>query len=332
MNSVIHRLLSDLDIHPVLIDIAASGAPPGIWDTIASHSTYVGFDPDLRDIHEVPDSRFHRAVIVNEAITSSTDKEVRFYLTKSPYCSSTLRPDTEALADYIFSDLFTVERETAVRATTLNEVLERLSLPRIDWFKTDSQGTDLRLFSSLRDDISSRVLAIDIEPGLIDAYVGEDLFADAHKALTERGFWLSNMNVCGTVRMKSATLQELNATNAQIDQPLIERLVRQTPCWVEARYFRTSKSLLQRGAGKEDFALLWVFALIDEQTGFALDLALEYERVFGRDGIAQLMRNEPLRRIRKSSVLKPAAAVAPLPVRALRKLRRSLSSLRQSNL
>ena len=332
MTAPIDRLLSDLDIHPVLVDIGASGAPPAIWDSIASHSTYVGFDPDLREIHEVPDSRFHRAVIVNEAITSSTDKEVRFYLTKSPYCSSTLRPDTEALADYIFSDLFTVERETAVRATTLNEVLERLSLPRIDWFKTDSQGTDLRLFTSLRDDISSRVLAIDIEPGLIDAYVGEDLFADAHKALTERGFWLSNMNVCGTVRMKSATLQELNATNAQIDQPLIERLVRQTPCWVEARYFRTSKSLLQTGAGKEDFALLWVFALIDEQTGFALDLALEYERVFGRDGIAQLMRNEPLRRIRKSSVLKPAAVVAPLPVRALRKLRRSLSSLRQSNL
>src|SRR2546423_5472708 len=128
MNSVIHRLLSDLDIHPVLIDIAASGAPPGIWDTIAPHSIYVGFDPDLRDIHEIPDSRFHRAVIVNEAISSSDDKEVLFYLTKSPACSSTLKPDTDALADYVFSDLFIVEKETIVQATTLNQVLERLSL------------------------------------------------------------------------------------------------------------------------------------------------------------------------------------------------------------
>src|SRR5439155_7493578 len=144
MNDAIHRVLSGLDIRPILIDIGASGEPPDIWDEIGRQSIYVGFDPDLRDIHEISDDRFHRAIIVNEAISSSSDKEVSFYLTKSPHCSSTLQPDTDALADYIFSDLFTVENETKVRATTLNDVLERLSLPRIDWFKTDSQGTDLR--------------------------------------------------------------------------------------------------------------------------------------------------------------------------------------------
>ena len=61
--------------------------------------------------------------------------------------------------------------------------MDRLSLSGIDWLKTDSQGTDLRIFNSLRPEVRSRVLAIDIEPGLIDAYVGEDLFVDAHKEL-----------------------------------------------------------------------------------------------------------------------------------------------------
>lgn len=328
MNTVIDQLLADLDIHPVLIDIGASGAPPAIWGSIAPHSIYVGFDPDLREMHEIPDSRFQRAVIVDEAISSNAeDQDILFYLTKSPYCSSTLKPDTDALSDYVFSDLFTVDRETTVHATTLNEVLERLSLPRIDWFKTDSQGTDLRLFTSLRDDISSRVLAIDIEPGLIDAYIGEDLFTDAHKALTERGFWLSNLDVCGTIRMKSATVKDVTATNTDIDEALIERSIRRTPCWVEARYFRTPKSLIQGNAGKREFALLWVFALIDNQTGFAIDLALEYERIFGRDNISQLMKDEPLRRIRDLSASEPEQKIVPasLTVRALRKLRRGLS-------
>ncbi len=327
MNTTIDRLLSDLDIHPVLIDIGASGAPPAIWDSIAPHSIYVGFDPDLRDMHEIPESRFHRAVIVNEATSSGEDKEVLFYLTKSPACSSTLRPDAEALSDYVFSDLFTVEKETTVRATTLNEVLDRLSLPRIDWFKTDSQGTDLRLFTSLRNDVISRVLAIDVEPGLIDAYVGEDLFVDAHKALTERGFWLSNLEVCGTVRMKSATVKELSAENRDLDGPLIERTVRRTPCWVEARYFRTIKSLIQTDAGNREFALLWAFALIDDQPGFAIDLAMEYERIFGPDHISQLMLDEPLQRIRDRAAPEPEQKIVPasLTVRALRKLRRGLS-------
>jgi hypothetical protein len=327
MTTAIDSILSALDIHPILIDIGASGAPPEIWDQIARYSTYVGFDPDLREISEIPDSRFQRAVIVNEAISSNADdKEVLFYLTKSPYCSSTLKPDTEALSDYVFSDLFTVDRETIVRATTLNEVLERLSLPRIDWFKTDSQGTDLRLFTSLRDDISAQVLAIDIEPGLIDAYLGEDLFVDAHKALTEKGFWLSNLDVCGTIRMKSATLKDLVATNADIDEALIDRSIRRTPCWVEARYFRTPKSLIAKNAGRKEFALLWVFALIDNQPGFAIDLALEYERIFGRDNISQLMKDEPLGRIRDLSAPdEQKIAPASLPLRALRKLRRGLS-------
>src|SRR5437016_11393833 len=121
MTTAIDRLLVELDIHPVLIDIGASGAPPDIWDLIAPHSTYVGFDPDLREMHEISDGRFQRAVIVNEAVSAEEVREVLFYLTKSPYCSSTLPPDTGALSDYIFSDLFAVEKETTVRATTLNE-------------------------------------------------------------------------------------------------------------------------------------------------------------------------------------------------------------------
>jgi len=136
MNDVISNLLVELDIHPVLIDVGASGTTPEIWDSIAKHSIYVGFDPDLRDIQELSDEQFHKAVIVNEAIVSQQEsKEVLFYLTKSPYCSSVLKPDSKSLADFIFSDYFVVERETTVRATTLNSVIARLSLKGVDWLK-----------------------------------------------------------------------------------------------------------------------------------------------------------------------------------------------------
>ena len=69
MNDVISNFLSVLNIHPVLMDVGASDTPPEIWDSIAKHSIYVGFDPDLRDIQELSGDRFHRGIIVNEAIT-----------------------------------------------------------------------------------------------------------------------------------------------------------------------------------------------------------------------------------------------------------------------
>src|SRR5215475_10913019 len=88
------RLLSGLDCGPVLLDIGASGAPPAIWRSIAPYSVYVGFDPDLRDMQQTTDQSFARAVIVNEAVSADTGRpHAHFYFTKSPPCSSTLKPD-----------------------------------------------------------------------------------------------------------------------------------------------------------------------------------------------------------------------------------------------
>lgn len=264
------------------------------------HSIYVGFDPSPGETHETLESRFYKAIIVNKAITSDESDEVLFHFTKSPFCSSTLKPDSESLSNFLFSDHFVIQGEARVRATTLDSVMERLSLSRIDWLKTDSQGTDLRIFDSLRDKVRSQILVVDMEPGLMDAYVGEDLFVDAHRDLTQNGFWLSNLDVHGAVRIRKTTLRKAMASNKDISYNLVERTVRKTPGWVNARYFRTIEWLAGGNFAKRDYVLLWIFALLDSQYGFALDLAIEYERVFGVDDISQLMKDEPILRMRRS--------------------------------
>ena len=300
MSDVISNLLSELDIHPVLIDVGASGTTPEIWDSIAKHSIYVGFDPDLREIQELPDGRFHKAIIVNEAITTKEDSaEVLFYLTKSPFCSSVLKPDSKSLSNFIFSDYFTIERETPVRATTLNSIIERLSLRGVDWLKTDSQGTDFRIFNSLSKDIRSKVLALDIEPGFIDAYLGEDLFVDAHKSLVKQGFWLSNLKVCGEVRLKKTTLDKLPQLDSEANPELISFYHKKSPCWCEARYLRTIDWFAQGSFDKRGYVLLWVFSLLDGQLGFAIELAFEYERRFGSDKVSQVMLDEAIWRVKR---------------------------------
>lgn len=275
---------------PVLIDIGASGEPPRIWDAIRTRAVYLGFDPDRRELHDVPDGRYARSIIVNKALTISAESETKFYLTHSPYCSSTLRPDSNSLANYLFSDLFVVEKEVSVPATTLAGILEQLSLPRVDWFKTDSQGTDLRLFQSLPDHIRSQVLAVDIEPGLIDAYQGEDLFVEAHRELLNQGFWLSNLQVCGAIRLRRSTASKLGDHFIK----MVSSEQRTSPGWCEARYLRNPDWLEKSGASKDRYLLLWVFALLDEQYGFALDVAESYTRSFGCDEWTTLIQQEPL--------------------------------------
>ena len=141
----IRNLLADLGIKPVLVDIGASGEPPPIWNEIAAQSTYIGFDPDAREIHTDRLSQYHASVIINEAVTEHLDRSViPFYLTKSPFCSTTLGPNPEATAHWLERDKFVVESETTLRATTIDAALARQKLSTIDWIKLDTQGTDLR--------------------------------------------------------------------------------------------------------------------------------------------------------------------------------------------
>jgi FkbM family methyltransferase len=302
------RLLEQLQIRPVLVDVGASDLPPQIWDRIAPQSIYVAFDPDQRDTHELSGGRFQRSILVNEAITADERAAgVPFYLTRAPHCSSTLRPDTAALESYMFAPLFAVEREVTVRAVPLGQVIARLDLPGIDWLKLDTQGTDLQIFNSLSADVRDHVLALDVEPGLIDAYIGEDLFVDSHKSLVGQGFWLSNMRVRGAARIGQGTLGGALAEGSGLSPGALERTLRRSPGWCEARYLRTVEWLDAGDFAARDYALHWVFALLDDQLGFALDIGAAYRRRFGGGELAAFLQSHPLRYIRNGGHIRLAA-------------------------
>lgn len=307
---------------PVLVDVGASGGPPTVWDPIAEWSVYIGFDPDLRALRDSTDERYARELILNEAVTGqANESKTKFYLTRSPYCSSTLPPDLEGLAAYDFAPLFEVVGETEAKATTLDHALVRLGFDHLDWLKLDTQGTDLRLFLSLAGTCRDKVLAVDVEPGLIDAYVGEDLFVDTHREMLAQGFWLSHLNVCGAVRLARTTRAKTLARHPELEAKTLA-LIRNSPGWCEARYLRTVGHLEKREATQRDFILLWVFALLDSQWGFALDIAEAFERRFGQAATPTWLESAPLRILRAEAIrhrpplfLSPVKALVPRPIK-----------------
>jgi hypothetical protein len=215
-----------------------------------------------------------------------------FNLTKSPFCSSTLEPDPPSLVNWLYSDLFVVEKQATVPATTIDSLMSRLSLDGIDWFKIDSQGTDLRLFNSIAPEVRSRVLALDIEPGLIEVYKDEDLFVEVHQELTRNGFWLSRVDIGGFIRKRRATLDAARCIDSRIDESFIKRAVRPSPAYCEARYLRTIEWLAQNNLSQHEYVLLWIFAVLDDQLGFALDLSIEFGRVFGDNDISRGLKRD----------------------------------------
>jgi hypothetical protein len=318
VDSFLTALLAQTGIRPVLVDIGASGAPPAIWKEIAPAATYLGFDPDARDIRDEQAGSFGRSIVINSAVTAHPGQaSIRFYLTASPHCSSTLHPDFTSLDNYLFRGLFDIVGEAEAPATTLDAVLTNMQLTTVDWFKTDSQGTDLRLFNSLSPDVRNGVLAVDVEPGLIDAYEGEDLFVDTHRALVASGFWLSSLNVRGAVRMAPGSVTHAQRHWPGMSARKVSRAVRSSPGWCEASYLRSLTSL-QAGGKVRQYVLLWVFAVMQEQYGYAFDVALACGSA-GHTELSESLQAETARRMRRAS---SQALVLKAPGQIWRKAKR----------
>ena len=250
---------------PVVLDIGASGPVPKEWDKISKYSHCIAFDGDDR---EFPASgqgtdawkKYHR---FKSICSPDAECSAEFFLTKFPFCSSTLKPDQKALADWEFAHLFEVKGVASQKTTTIKKSLEESNLNYVDWFKTDSQGTDLRLFKSLPEEIRKRILVADFEPGIIDAYEGEDKLHHLMAYMDKEPFWVSSMEIKGAKRILSSDIQG-GAKKQIISNQKI------SPCWCEISYINDMKS---SNLGFRENLLAWAFSTILEQHGFALGIA-----------------------------------------------------------
>jgi len=134
-------------------------------------------------------------------------------------------------------------------------------------------------------------LAIDIEPGLLDAYQEEDLFPEAHTKFSSEGFWLSDITVKGPVRINQRSLTKLKEINPEYSLMYIGRNLKKCPGWVEARYLRTISHLESINSPARNYVLLWVFSMLDQQYGYCLDIASAYKDKFGDDHTFNVLWN-----------------------------------------
>ena len=252
------------DQPPVLIDIGASGEINSKWKAIASHSICMAFDADDREFNvaESKTNSYKKLIIVNRIVTDDQEKkQANFYLTDSPFCSSLLEPDQTKLSPWIFKDLFKVGKVSLLPTVTLRESLEKAGILYIDWFKADTQGTDLRLYLSLPESVQSGILAAEFEPGIIDAYKGEDKLYAVMNQMHMQDFWLSSLKVQGMQRLSTDYRDTIGLS-------LSKRILRKTPGWAEATYLR--QAILN---SPRNMLMLYVFALLERQYGFALEIA-----------------------------------------------------------
>ena len=277
---MINKILSQEEFAnnpPVLVDVGASKYLHQVWKEIAKYSICIGFDADYRETEFVEnETKTYKKLYVFHKIVAEDVGEKDFYLTKSPYCSSTLKPNHESLKYWAFADLFNVEKVVCFETIDINGILEKLDIAYIDWFKTDSQGTDLRIFNSLGSTMIKKIIIADFEPGMMDAYFGEDKLHTLMKYMEDLPFWICDMITAGTQRIKKDTFDKYFN---KLQKKYFWLLLKKSPFWSEISYFNTFNDL--ELFDQRDLLLGCVFAIVKKQYGFAIDLSHMGQKRYG---------------------------------------------------
>ena len=294
MASIIHDVMTHsslLSSPPVLVDIGASGTIHKKWNPIAKYAICIAFDADSRDfeICESEDKGWRKLYSMNRLVTSESAEEMNFYLTKSPHCSSSLAPDQKALEPWAFSPLFEVDNIVKLPSVDLQSALLKVDVDYIDGYKTDSQGTDLRIFNSLPKEIINKILLAEFEPGIIDAYQGEDKLHNLLAHMEKEPFWISNMEIKGSQRINNLDLKSLN----YFQQRSIESFLKMAPGWCEISYLNKME---QSEMTLREYFLAWVFASLNAEHGFALFVANKGYELFG-DKLLLKLQNKSIKEL-----------------------------------
>jgi hypothetical protein len=277
-----HPLLQEKP--PVLIDIGASENLNPKWKAFAKHSICIAFDADDRDfsITSKENTEFKKLYKINRIVTANDSSSDKFYLTKSPYCSSSLKPDLSSLSNYTFYNKFEVVSEKVLPTVRVKNIMKELNIEYVDWFKSDSQGTDLRLFLDLGENVCKNVIVAELEPGIIDAYINEDKLTDVIKKLSELNFWCSDFIVKGSTRMNHNLLNYIS--NNEFFKKIIQLSLKSSPGWAELMFFNSFKE----NVSLRDHLLGWVFSMTQRQYGFAFELADKARKNFDDPIITEL--------------------------------------------
>ena len=305
--SIINDILNRdefLQAPPILLDIGAAGAIHRKWKEIAKYSVCIAFDADEREMGytKKENSGYKQLYVYNCIASEAKSGEENFYLTESPQCSSRLLPAQKSLDNWSFAGLFRVKNMITLKTTDLAAVLKELGIRKVDWFKTDSQGTDLRLFKSLGDDLVKRVLMAEFEPGIIDAYEGEDKLWSLMAYMDTQPFWMNAIDIKGSQRIQTA-LAASKLTS--LDRRLARFLIKTSPGWGEVSFSHTFPGSAPY-LDKRDHLLGWIFAMIERQYGFALEIAAKGQERF-HDDIFHELENASLKKVKAAYLTLPAA-------------------------
>ena len=162
----------------ILMHIGSSGSNFKLWDDMSKNSILISIDGNETSLSL--NKKFLKE-INDGSVISDKKKKVPFYITKDPHCSSLLEPDNNVTKNWYFSHRFKVNKKVFVKTTEINSLLKKYNINYIDWIVLDTQGVDLKIFKSIKNNLRNNISVVELEPGFYDFYKKQEKIYDVFK-------------------------------------------------------------------------------------------------------------------------------------------------------
>ena len=179
----------DLKVH--CVDLGARAGMPDHWRTFSENLTIDAFEPD----EDANDKGYRQQGGVRwfPFGLAATSETLPFYVTGVPSGSSLYPPNEELLVDYTLRRYWRVAEVRDLPFLTFSDFLSEHQRPKPELIKLDTQGSELDILASLKEDDWSQVIAVEAEVEFAELYSGQPLFRDIDAFMNARGFDLLDL-------------------------------------------------------------------------------------------------------------------------------------------
>lgn len=165
-----------------LLDIGAADGANDKWNLIKNKINTILVEPHKESAKKLKDRGFN---VIESVLYSEDNKEVIFYNTKKPLCSSFYKPNFNHLEKFSEADRFKIVSENVFISKSLDSEIKSFDQP--DFIKIDTEGSELDILKGSNKTLSN-VFGLEVECSFNQLREKQPLFEDVRSHLENQDF------------------------------------------------------------------------------------------------------------------------------------------------
>ena len=182
LKKISHLLDKNLNKKFTLLDIGAANGANGRWNIISDKITTILVEPHKESAKNLKQNGLE---VIESVLHSENDKEIKFYNTRKPECSSFYKPNFNHLKNFLDKERFEIISEDTFSSKSLDSEIIKFTQP--SFIKIDTEGSELDILKGSKKTLLN-VSGLEVECSFHQLREGQPLFEEIRSYLENLDF------------------------------------------------------------------------------------------------------------------------------------------------